>query len=287
MGAMNTLLIASLLLAGVVGGPPPGDSAAAEAIKSSPRHGEWIEVALPKSAPDAPEVKLRTWVVYPERADKAPVAIVIHEIFGLTEWVRAVADDLAAQGFIAVAPDLLSGLGPNGGGTDSFQGDGAREAIRKLTPADTATRLNAVRAAALAFPSASGASACIGFCWGGTASFAYAAAAPESAGKALPPLNGAVVCYGTAPTDRAVLERIKCPVLGLYGGDDARVTSTVEATATLMKELGRSFSPHTYPGAGHGFFRQQAGRDGANVAAAEKGWKEAVSFLKSCTASAS
>lgn len=287
---------------------PPPEAANAEAVLlRSPRHGEWMEVALPQAAPKepaggegkaAPEsnsdasddaaidtapVNIRTWVVYPERSDKAPVVIVIHEIFGLTDWVRAVADDLAAHGFIAVAPDLLSGLGPDGGGTSSFTGDGAREAIRRLSREETNARLNAVRAAALALPAASDASACIGFCWGGSASFAYAAATPESAGRELPPLRGAVVCYGTAPTDRAILEQITCPVLGIYGGDDARVTSTVEATSGAMKALDKSFVEFTYAGAGHGFFRQQSGRDGANRSAAEDGWREAIAFLKSRT----
>lgn len=272
---------------------PPDAEHAAELLKNSPRHGEWVEVPAPKSAPAAPKPDakpgdappaaaassadakpetIKTWVVYPERKDAAPVVLVIHEIFGMTDWVRGVADALAAEGFIAVAPDLLSGKGPNGGGTDSFQGDKAREAIGALSGQEVARRLDAVRAYALALPSAKPASACIGFCWGGSTSFAYAAAQPD--------LKGAIVYYGTAPTDKAVLGRIACQVTGFYGGDDARVTSTVEATATTMRELGKSFTSTTYNGAGHGFLRQQAGRDGANLHAARDAWSASVAFLK-------
>jgi carboxymethylenebutenolidase len=211
-------------------------------------------------------------VVHPERSDKAPVVIVIHEIFGLTDWVRGVADALAAEGFIAMAPDLLSGMGPGGGGTASFPGDAVREAIRGLKGDEVARRLDAVRAAGLAMPSAAAKSACIGFCWGGSSSFAYAAAQPE--------LSAAVVYYGTAPQDKEAMRRIACPVLGLYGGDDARVTSTVAGTTEAMKELGKSFEPHTYPGAGHGFLRQQSGREGANLKAAREAWRETIAFLK-------
>jgi len=245
---------------------PPEDSAAPAALRASPRHGEWIDVAMPGGGP-----AIRTWVVHPERPDKAPVVIVIHEIFGLTDWVRGVADALAAEGFVAVAPDLLSGLGPGGGGTASFPGDSAREAIRGLKSDEVARRLDAVRAAGLGMPSAAAKSACIGFCWGGSSSFAYAAAQPG--------LSAAVVYYGTGPQDRDSMRRIACPVLGLYGGDDARVTSTVAGTAEAMKELGKTFEPHTYPGAGHGFLRQQTGREGA-IKAAREAWGETIAFLK-------
>lgn len=246
--------------------PPPAAEAATQALLDSPRHGEWIDVPLPES-----EVKIRTWVVYPERSDPAPVVIVIHEIFGLTDWIRAVADQLAAEGFIAVAPDLLSGKGPGGGGTESFEGDAVRAAIRGLSDDEVAQRLDAVRAHALAFPSAGKSSATIGFCWGGTASFMYATRQSD--------LNAAVVYYGTAP-EAERLGTIKCPVLGLYGGDDNRVTSTVGPTEAAMKERELEFTPHVYQGAGHGFLRQQTGRDGANDRAARAAWSETLAFLR-------
>ena len=148
---------------------PPAAEAAAQALKDSPRHGEWVEIVIP-----GVETKVRSWVVYPERKERAPVLIVIHEIFGMTDWVRAVADQLAAEGYIAIAPDLLSGKGPDGGGTDSFAGDMARVAIADLKPKEIESRLNAVRDYAIALPAATGKSATIGFCWGGSTSFAYA-----------------------------------------------------------------------------------------------------------------
>jgi len=277
IAAVASLSLAPLIACAQQGGETPAQSgdraipadgeAASNALQNSPRHGEWIDIALPGS-----DVKIKTWVVYPERDGKAPVVLVIHEIFGMTDWVRGVAEALAAEGFIAVAPDLLSGMGPNGGGTDSFEGDGARSAIRNLTPEDQADRLNAVRAHALTFPAAAGKTASIGFCWGGSASFTYACAQPG--------LNAAVVYYGTAPTDAATLERINSPVLGLYGGDDARVTSTVDATKTAMEAGGKTYEAHTYEGAGHGFLRQQSGREGANMTAAKSAWNETIAFLK-------
>jgi carboxymethylenebutenolidase len=182
-----------------------------------------------------------------------------------------VADQLAADGFIAVAPDLLSGMGPGGGGTDSFAGDAAREAIRRLTPDQVAQRLDAVRKHALALPAASAKSASLGFCWGGTASFRYASRQMQ--------LNAAVVYYGSGPTTEQELASINCPILGLYGGDDARVTSTVELSAAGMNAAGKSFESHVFDGAGHGFLRQQSARDGANQRAANAAWKRTVEFL--------
>jgi carboxymethylenebutenolidase len=204
--------------------------------------------------------------------------LVIHEIFGLTDWVRAVADQLAADGYIAVAPDLLSGKGPNGGNTESFPNDSVRAAIQKLSKDEVAQRLNAARDYATALPAAAPKAASIGFCWGGSASFNYAVAQPK--------LNAAIVYYGTAPMngqnqpDKEALAKIQCPVLGLYGGDDARVTSTVEPTAKVMSELNKQFTNKVYEGAGHGFLRQQSGGNGANLKAAQQAWAETIAFLK-------
>jgi carboxymethylenebutenolidase len=259
---MAIVFLASFALAAL----PPEEKGAPDALKQSPRHGEWVDIALPNADTD-----LHTWVVYPERKEKAPVVIVIHEIFGMTDWVRSVADQLAADGFIAVAPDLLSGKGANGGGTESFKGDAVRDAIRKLTADEQTAILNAVRDRALTFPAASGKSATIGFCWGGSASFTYATRQPK--------LNAAVVYYGTPPSNDA-LTNVACPILGLYGQDDARVTSTVEATTKAMAELKKSYEPHVFDNAGHGFLRQQSGKDGANLKASQQAWPETVAFLK-------
>jgi len=244
---------------------PPDAEQAKGALAASPRHGEWVDVPFEGS------VKLLTWVVYPERKDKAPVVLVIHEIFGLTDWARGVADQLAKEGYLAVAPDLLSGLGPGGGGTEALKDD-VGKAIRTLTPEMVAARLNAVRDWALKLPAASTKSASVGFCWGGSQSFAYAAAQPK--------LDAAVVYYGTAPADPAALARIAAPVLGLYGGDDARVDATIPATETEMKKLGKPYTPMVFERAGHGFLRQQTGRDGSNMKASEKAWPATLAFLR-------
>lgn len=246
---------------------PPGEQQAKAALEKSPRHGEWVDVKLPSGG-----TPIRAWVVYPERKDKAGVVIVIHEIFGLSDWIRSVADQLAKEGFIAIAPDFISGLGPNGGGTDSVASrDDVTKLVRGLTPEDATARLNAVRDYALKLPAANGKSATIGFCWGGARSFAYAAAQPG--------LNAAVVYYGTSP-EAPDLAKIKAPVLGLYGADDARVNATVGPAEAEMKKLGKFYEPNTYEGAGHGFLRQQDGRDGANLKATQKAWPRTVAFLR-------
>jgi carboxymethylenebutenolidase len=244
---------------------PPAEDQAKAALNQSPRHGEYVDVKLPAGG-----TPIRTWVVYPERQDKAPVVIVIHEIFGLSDWIRGVADQLAREGYIAVAPDLISGLGPNGGGSDSVPTrDDVVKLVRGLTPETATARLNAVRDYAIHLPAANGRSATLGFCWGGTQSFAYAAAQPG--------LNAAVVYYGTAPA-AADQARIQAPVLGLYGGDDARVGATIPPTEAEMKKLGKSYEPHVYPGAGHGFLRAQA--DHANRKATQEAWPRTLAFLR-------
>ena len=248
---------------------PPAEEQAKERLDHSPRHGEFVSV-------DVAGTPIRTWVVYPERSDKAPVVLVIHEIYGLSDWVRAMADQLAADGFIAVAPDLLSGKGPNGGGTDAFASrDDVTKAVSNLSPDEVAARLNAVRDRALAFPAANGKSASIGFCWGGTMSFAYATAQPA--------LNAAVVYYGAAPADPAKLVAIKAPVLGLYGRNDARVTGSVEGTKIKMGVFSRPYQAHIFEGAGHGFLRAQNEQNGANMSATQQAWPLTLAFLRQYT----
>jgi carboxymethylenebutenolidase len=242
------------------------EDTAKERLEHSPRHGEFVTV-------DAGGAPVRVWVVYPERKDKAPVVVVIHEIFGLTDWIRAVADQLAADGFIAVAPDLLSGKGPSGGGTDAFASrDDAVKAVSALPRDEVIARLNAVRKYGLSLPAAAGKSATVGFCWGGSTSFAYAVAQPA--------LDAAVVYYGTAPEDPEALAAIRAPVLGLYGGNDARVDATLDATEAAMKAKGKSYERHVFDGAGHGFLRAQSGQDGANQRATDQAWPLTLAFLR-------
>jgi carboxymethylenebutenolidase len=246
---------------------PPADEGAKAALNASPRHGEYVDVKLPGGGP-----AIRTFVVFPERKDKAPAVIVIHEIFGLSDWIRSVADQLAEDGFIALAPDLLTGKGPGGGGTEAFADrDAVTGTVRGLAPEEVKARLDALRAYAMGLPAANGKIATLGFCWGGARSFGYAA--DQTA------LDAAVVYYGTAP-EIARLGAVRAPVLGLYGGDDARVNATVEPTAAEMKRLGRTYEVETYAGAGHGFLRQQSGREGANLEATRKAWPRTLAFLR-------
>ena len=245
---------------------PPSESQAKAALDKSPRHGEFVDIKMPSGPP------VHAWVVYPERKDKAGVVIVIHEVYGLSDWIRGVADQLAREGFIAVAPDLISGHGPGGGGTDSAGSrDDVVKLIRELKPEEVTTRLNAVRDFAVKLPAANGKTATVGFCWGGGKSFAYAASQPN--------LNAAVVYYGTSP-EEADLARIKAPVLGLYGGDDSRVDATVPPAEAEMKKLGKAYEPHLYEGAGHGFLRAQDDREGANLKATRQAWPRTASFLR-------
>ncbi len=250
---------------------PPGEQQAKAILEKSPRHGEYVDVAVPGA-----KTPLRCFVVYPERKDKAPVILVIHEIFGLSDWVKSVADQLAAEGFIAIAPDLLSGHGKDGGGTDSLGGrDEVMKAIRGLKSEEVTAGLNALLEYGKKLPSASGKTGSIGFCWGGGQSFNYAIAQPE--------LAAAVVYYGTNPSDPSQLEKIKAPVLGLYGGSDNRVDSTIPPADQAMKKLGKPYTFHLYEGAGHGFLRQQDGQNGANLKAAQQAWPETVKFLREHT----
>lgn len=249
---------------------PASEAGAKTVLETSPRHGEFVDIDVPGRA-----TPLRAWVVYPERRDKAPVVIVIHEIFGLSDWIRGVTDQLAKDGFLAVAPDLLSGLGPGGGGTESLASrDTAVRLVRTLKPDGVQVMLAATRAWALSQPSASGRCGSVGFCWGGTASFAFAIARPS--------LDGAVVYYGSSP-DSASLQKLAAPVLGLYGEDDARVVATVEPAKRVLAAREASFETHLYAGAGHGFLRQQDQREGANLAASRQAWERTIAFLREKT----
>jgi carboxymethylenebutenolidase len=242
---------------------------AARALKESPRHGEWADIKM------ADGTVLKSWVVYPERSTKSGVVLVIHDIRGMADITRAVGDQLAQDGFIAIVPDFLSGKGPNGGGTESFR-DGVGQAIQALTPADVKARLDAAMEYGKKLPASNGKTGVVGFCWGGARSFGYAAAQPA--------LNAAVVYYGDAPgasdgTIETQLANVKAPVLGLYAGNDARIGATVPPTEAAMKKLGKSYEVHTYEGAGHGFMGSQAGAGGANLKAARESWPMVVKFF--------
>jgi carboxymethylenebutenolidase len=242
---------------------PADEESALARLDASPRHGEWVSY----DAGDGDMVE--AWVVYPERSDAAPVVVVIHEIFGLTDWIRAVADQAAAEGYIAIAPDLLTGKGPDGGGTASLDRQGAVREVRDLDGAEVQRRLEAAAAYATALPSASERVASVGFCWGGSTSFRFAA---------WEGLDGAVVYYGSTP-EAEVLAAIDVPVLGLYGAEDNRVNATIPAAEEALGGRGL-FDSNVYDGAGHGFLRNQPGQEGANRSATEGAWPRTLAFFR-------
>lgn len=265
---MKFLLHAALSLAStLVVDPLAAQEAAKPAAAESPRHQEWVEVSHG-------ERKVRCFVAFPEVAQKAPAVLVIHENKGLTEWVRSVADGLAAAGFVAIAPDLLSGAGPNGGDTSSFASvDLATKALYALAPEQVRADLDATAAYVRKLDACDGQLSVAGFCWGGSQTFTYAAHAKD--------LRAALVFYGGAPTDDEVLKKIECPVYGFYGENDARITATVAATGEAMKKLGRRFEPTIYAGAGHGFVRAGEAADAseANKKARAEAWKRMTELL--------
>ena len=244
----------------------PGAADAKARLDQSPRHGEWVSIRTGQQPGDS----LRLWVVYPQRSTKAPVVLVVHEIFGLTTWVRAVADKLAADGFIAIAPDLLTGKIPVNG-ADSLGMQAGMALVRTLDANTVQRQLDATAAYGIALPAAQPRYGVVGFCWGGGVAFAHAVHAPS--------LGAAVVFYGTSP-DTTQLVSVRAPVLGLYAGEDARVGATVPPAAAVMSRLGKSYMTEMYPGAGHGFMRAQDQMNGANLAAARKAWPTAVEFFR-------
>jgi carboxymethylenebutenolidase len=231
---------------------------AQERIEKSPRHSEWVTVKH-----DGRNVE--TLVVYPESKDKRPVVLVIHEIFGLSDWAQELADEVAAAGYIAVAPDLLSGMAPNGGRTKDFP-TGVTEAVSKLNPDQVTADLNAAADYGLKLPAANGKLYVVGFCWGGAQSFRFATNRGD--------LSAAFVFYGSPPATDA-MARIKAPVYGFYAGNDARIDATIPDTVSQMKAAGKTYDPVTYDGAGHGFMRAGEAPDAsdANKKARDDAWK--------------
>jgi carboxymethylenebutenolidase len=220
-------------------------------LEASPRHREYVALKHGNRT-------LQAFVVYPEVKDKAPVVILIHEIFGLSDWAKEMADELAAEGFIVVAPDLLSGFGPGGGGSSEFPSmDATVKAVSGLDANGVNADLDAAADYAKHIPAGNGKIATVGFCWGGGKSFAFAAHRKD--------LSAAFVFYGPGPAD---VTTITAPVFGFYAGNDARIDATVPATVEAMKTAGKKYEPVTYDGAGHGFMR--AGEDPTNTVPGNK-----------------
>jgi carboxymethylenebutenolidase len=243
-------------------------SPAAERLENTPRHNEWVRI--PRSGRT-----LHAYLTYPEVARRAPAILVIHENRGLTDWVRSVADRLSENGFIAIAPDLLSGVAPGGGRTSDFPSqDAAREAISTLPPAQVMSDLHATADYVTKLPAADGTLRVAGFCWGGGRSFDFA--------NVRRGLVASFVFYGTGPEEEQDVQGISAPVYGFYGGADARVNATIPRSEELMRAAGKVFEPVIYDGAGHAFMRigEEAGASEANRRAREQAWSRWLGVLR-------
>jgi carboxymethylenebutenolidase len=231
--------------------PPRG------ALGAATTHGEWVEVRRGSDS-------IRAYVAYPERKTKAPAVIVIHEIFGLTDWEPTVVDRLAKAGYVAIVPDLLSSrFGPSPASADS-----GRKLVALLQPDGITADLDAVYAYVNGLPAVERDHiGTIGFCWGGGQSFAYATRNPG--------LRAAVVCYGPPP-DSAALARIRAPILGVYGENDARIDATLPAVSATLRSLGKSYEYDIYPGTGHGFLKP--GRMGSDGPQVDRAWERIMGF---------
>jgi len=264
----TTLLVTISIFCGVqrIAAQEWSHPCARERIAKSPRHSEWVTVKH-----DGRNVE--TLIVYPESKEKRPVVLVIHEIFGLSDWAQELADEVAAAGYIAVAPDLLSGMGPNGGRTRDFPAGAVTEAVSKLNPDQVTADLNAAAAYALKLPAASRKLFVAGFCWGGGQTFRFATNRGD--------LAAAFVFYGPPPAKEA-MSRITAPVYGFYAGNDARIDATIPDTIASMKTAGKTYEPVVYEDAGHGFMRAGEAPDDTNPAnkkARDEAWARWKSLM--------
>jgi carboxymethylenebutenolidase len=236
-------------------------------LEKSPRHSEWVKVKHGSR-------EVQCFVVYPEVKDKATAIVLIHEIFGLSDWAREMADELAAEGYIVVAPDLLSGMGTKGGGIDDFADQSAvTKAVSMLPDEQVTADLNAAVDYAEKIPACNGNVVSAGFCWGGGQSFGFATNNKD--------LKAAFVFYGMPP-DAGDMAKINCPVYGFYAGNDARITATVPTATAQMKAAGKTYETVIYDGAGHGFMRagEAPGANDANKKARESGFQRLLDLLK-------
>jgi carboxymethylenebutenolidase len=260
-----TIFVVATLLPAVTA---PAQDWAKARLEKSPRHQEWVKV---KQGPR----EVECFIVFPEVKEKATAVVLIHEIFGLSDWVRSVADQLAEAGYIAVAPDLLSGMAPGGGGTSELAGrDAVTKAVSSLPPKQVTADLNVVLDYVSMLPACNGKAAVAGFCWGGGQAFRFATSNKN--------IRAAFVFYGTGPDQEEEIARINCPVYGFYGGNDARVAATIPKTAEQMKKAGKKYESVTYDGAGHGFLRAGEAPDAgdANKKARDEAWKRWKELLK-------
>lgn len=275
---MKRLLFALAALAAV---PPLCAQDWAKArIEKSPRHYEYVKVKQG-------DRQVNAFITYPEVKNKATAVIVIHENQGLTDWARSMTDQLAEAGYIAIAPDLLSGMAPGGGGTAEMPGrDAVSKAFGELggAKADQVTAdLQAVYDYVAKLPASNGKVVVGGFCWGGAQTFRFATNNQN--------IKAALVFYGLPPADDDI-KKIAVPVHGFYGGNDARINTTIPKTEELMKAAGKKYEPIAYEGAGHAYMRageapppdataDQKAKDSyaANKKARDESWKRLKDIL--------
>lgn len=258
----------SLVFFLICGSPSVSQDWARERLVKSPRHQEWVAI---KNG----ERTVHCFLVYPESKEKASAVVIIHEIMGLTDWVMSVCDQLAQEGYIAIAPDLLSGMGPSGGRTNAFPDVNAiREAISRLPSGQILSDLDATVRYASQLPACNGRVSVAGFCWGGTQAFLFATHNPT--------LRAVFVFYGAGVSNKELIAKIQCPVYGFYAENDARVNASLPDTQQAMKEAGKTFEVVTYAGAGHGFMRAGEAPDAseANRSAREEAWKRWRELLR-------
>jgi len=261
---MKRIALTSLLLLSAAQLASAQDWARATLEKSS-RHREWVTVKHDGRSVEA-------FVVYPESKGKTPVVLIIHEIFGMTDWVQDLADQVAAAGYIAVAPDLLSGMGPNGGRSSDFAEGKTMEAVSHLNPDQVTADLNATADYAMKIPASNGKLFVGGFCWGGGQTFRFATNRAD--------LAAAFVFYGPPP-DKDAMARIKAPVYGFYAGNDARIGAMIPDAVAQMKAASKTYGIVTYEGAGHGFMRSGEAPDAkdADKKARAEAWSRWKSLL--------
>jgi carboxymethylenebutenolidase len=275
-------------------GIPASNNTAPARLAASPRHGEWVKFPVGQGTSDT----VMAWVVYPSSRAKAPVVVVVHEIFGLSTWVRGVADQVAADGFIAIAPDFLSRV-RGGPSTVELSADTARRLINGVDAAERNRIISAAASYAMTQPSAEQRYAVIGYCWGGSTTFMHAV------NGGVKGFSGGVAFYGTpysnpgtpaTATTAAVpatpnadsIAKIHVPVMLLSGSKDMRITASMPAIDSIMKSLKKDYYGKNYEGAVHGFLRAQddpkpardEAEEKANLEAAKDAWPKTIDFLK-------
>ncbi|HYV35459.1 MAG TPA: dienelactone hydrolase family protein [Gemmataceae bacterium] len=268
---MKKMIVMLAVLSAVAFAPAfaPGQDYITKRLDKSPRHHEWTKIKQGKR-------NVETFIVYPEVKDKATAVVIIHEIFGLSDWMRGMADQLAEAGYIAIAPDFLSGTGPGGGGTKAYKAQGdITKAVQQLPAAQVTADLNAVCDHALKIPACNGKLTVGGFCWGGGQTFRFATDRKD--------LKAGFVFYGSFAQNKDNLAKINCPIYGFYGENDARINATIPDSQKLMKELMKTYEPVTYAGAGHGFMRageEPAAKGSANAKGRDEAWERWKAILK-------